>query len=94
MLIYYLNIWFICDHINRAILVHRKFDIVDHVLQKLEKYASNLEAIVEQRTSELVEEKRKTDLLLHRMLPPYVITSLFINWNLFWALRGNNFNMY
>ena len=48
----------------------RKFDIVDSMLQKLEKYADNLENIVEQRTAELMDEKQKTDMLLHRMLPP------------------------
>ena len=48
----------------------RKLDIVDHVLQKLEKYANNLESIVEQRTADLLDEKRKTDLLLNQMLPP------------------------
>ena len=40
------------------------------MIQKLEKYANNLEEIVESRTSELVEEKKKTDVLLYRMLPP------------------------
>jgi len=44
---------------------------MDSMLQKLEKYADNLENIVEQRTAELVDEKQKTDMLLHRMLPPY-----------------------
>ena len=48
----------------------RKVDIMDHVLEKLEKYANNLESIVEQRTSELLDEKKKTDMLLNRMLPP------------------------
>jgi len=48
----------------------RKFDIIDHVLEKLEKYANNLEAVVDQRTSELTDEKQKTDQLLNRMLPP------------------------
>ena len=47
----------------------RKFDIVDSMLHKLEKYADNLEGIVEQRTAELMDEKQKTDMLLHRMLP-------------------------
>jgi len=47
----------------------RKFDIMDSMLQKLEKYADNLESIVEQRTGELMDEKQKTDMLLHRMLP-------------------------
>ena len=35
----------------------------------MEKYANNLEEIVEDRTQQLVEEKKKTDNLLHRMLP-------------------------
>ena len=48
----------------------RKFNIMDNMIQKMEKYANNLEEIVESRTSELVEEKKKTDLLLYRMLPP------------------------
>ena len=39
------------------------------MLQKLEKYADNLEGLVQQRTAELEEEKLKTDVLLYRMLP-------------------------
>jgi len=39
------------------------------MIHKLEKYADNLEDIVQQRTAELTEEKVKTDMLLHRMLP-------------------------
>lgn len=42
---------------------------MDNVVQMLEKYANNLEEIVEQRTVELLEEKKKTDTLLYRMLP-------------------------
>jgi len=48
----------------------RKFQIMDSMLQKLEKYADNLESIVQQRTAELYDEKQKTDILLNRMLPP------------------------
>jgi len=44
---------------------------VDSMLQKLEKYADNLENIVQHRTASLIDEKQKTDMLLHRMLPPY-----------------------
>jgi len=47
----------------------RKFDIVDGMLQKLERYADNLENIVQQRTALLMDEKHKTDMLLYRMLP-------------------------
>jgi len=49
----------------------RNFDIMDSMLQKLEKYADNLENIVQERTAQLVDEKHKTDMLLYRMLPPY-----------------------
>ena len=51
----------------------RKVDIVDSMLLKLEKYADNLESLVQQRTSELEDEKHKTDMLLNRMLPPLVV---------------------
>jgi len=44
---------------------------MDSMIQKLEKYADNLEDIVQQRTAELIDEKQKTDMLLNRMLPPY-----------------------
>ena len=40
------------------------------MVNMLEKYANNLEEIVAQRTSELLEEKKKTDRLLYSMLPP------------------------
>ncbi len=42
---------------------------MDNMIQMLEKYANNLENIVDQRTSELLEEKKKTDHLLYNMLP-------------------------
>ncbi len=44
---------------------------MDNMIQKLEKYANNLEDIVEERTQQLVEEKKKTDTLLYRMLPEW-----------------------
>ena len=44
---------------------------MDTMLHKLEKYADNLENIVQQRTAELSDEKQKTDMLLYRMLPLY-----------------------
>ena len=50
----------------------RKVNIVDTMISRLEKYANNLEELVQNRTEELVHEKRKTDMLLCRMLPPYV----------------------
>ncbi len=47
----------------------RGVSIVDTMLKKLESYANNLEEIVDQRTGELIDEKKKTDLLLFKMLP-------------------------
>ena len=35
----------------------------------MEKYSNNLEALVEEKTQQLVEEKKKTEALLLRMLP-------------------------
>ena len=44
----------------------------------MEKYAYNLEAVVKDRTNQLLEEKKKTENLLLRMLPKYV-ELLFVN---------------
>ena len=43
---------------------------MDTILRMSEKYANNLEEIVAQRTELLMEEKKKTDKLLYKMLPP------------------------
>ncbi|ELU17880.1 hypothetical protein CAPTEDRAFT_101739, partial [Capitella teleta] len=50
--------------------------ILDNILGMMEKYAYNLEEIVEERTLELVEEKKKTDRLLYKMLPSSVADQL------------------
>jgi hypothetical protein len=47
---------------------------MDQMMDIMEKYANNLEDLVNQRTNEVYEEKRKTEDLLHRMLPEYVRT--------------------
>ena len=51
---------------------------MDSMLQKLEKYAENLEDIVQQRTALLVDEKHKTDMLLYRMLPSYAFLIVIV----------------
>lgn len=42
------------------------------MVDMLEKYANNLEELVEERTQQLAAEKQKTDELLYKMLPKYV----------------------
>lgn len=46
-----------------------KSNIFDNMIALLEKHANNLEELVEKRTKMLVEEKKKTETLLLRMLP-------------------------
>ncbi|XP_070538684.1 retinal guanylyl cyclase 2-like isoform X1 [Ptychodera flava] len=54
----------------------RKTNIVDSMFKMLEKYSNHLEDLIRDRTQELAEEKKKTDMLLYRMLPPSVAESL------------------
>ena len=47
-------------------------NVLDNMVTILEKYAENLEELVSKRTSALIEEKSKTEMLLHRLLPKWV----------------------
>lgn len=47
-------------------------NILENMLERIEKYTKNLEGLVDERTHQLNTEKRKTEKLLHRMLPKYV----------------------
>lgn len=47
----------------------RKNNIFDNMMLMMEKYAYNLEELVQERTTQLSEEKKKTENLLLRMLP-------------------------
>ncbi|EYC30735.1 hypothetical protein Y032_0004g1741 [Ancylostoma ceylanicum] len=59
----------------------RRKNLMDHVVNTLENYASSLESEVEERMKELVAEKKKSDLLLYRMLPREVADRLKMGQN-------------
>nr|XP_006819914.1 PREDICTED: atrial natriuretic peptide receptor 1-like [Saccoglossus kowalevskii] len=54
----------------------KKPNVLENALQKMERYADNLEELVEERTAQLTLEKKKTDMLLCRMLPTLVAEKL------------------
>lgn len=54
----------------------RKGNLMDHMVHMLEEYSKNLEELVCNKTNQLMDEKKKTDDLLHRMLPPKVASFL------------------
>jgi len=54
----------------------RRYNIMDNMLRMMEKYANNLEEVISERTRQLMEEKKKADMLLYRMLPAYVWLSV------------------
>jgi atrial natriuretic peptide receptor A len=46
-----------------------KGNILDNLLSRMEQYANNLEALVEERTADYLEQKKKAEDLLYLMLP-------------------------
>ncbi len=42
---------------------------MDNLLSRMEFYASNLEGLVEERTSAFLEEKKRAETLLYEVLP-------------------------
>uniref|UniRef100_A0A0N4Z104 Guanylate cyclase n=1 Tax=Parastrongyloides trichosuri TaxID=131310 RepID=A0A0N4Z104_PARTI len=51
-------------------------NLMDHVFSMLENHTTSLEEEIHERTKELVEEKKKADILLSRMLPASVAEKL------------------
>ena len=43
--------------------------MVDNMIQLMERYSNHLEDMVEEKTIQVTEEKRKSEALLFRMLP-------------------------
>ncbi|XP_064598666.1 atrial natriuretic peptide receptor 2-like [Liolophura sinensis] len=53
-----------------------KINLVDQMVHMMEKYADHLEELVEERTTQLAEEQKKTEELLCRMLPKKITADL------------------
>ena len=57
-------------------LFFRGSNIIENMVTMMEKHANHLEQLVEERTRQLNEEKEKTEKILCRLLPPYVLNLL------------------
>ena len=51
-------------------------NILDNLLSRMERYANNLETLVEERTEDYLEEKKKCEDLLYELLPRSVASKL------------------
>ncbi|XP_070503442.1 speract receptor [Chironomus tepperi] len=60
----------------RALRKGMRPNIFDNMMAMMEKYANNLEQLVDERTDQLQEEKKKTEALLLEMLPRPVAEQL------------------
>lgn len=49
---------------------------MDDLLRRMEQYANNLEALVEEKTEQLSQEKRRSEELLYQVLPRLVAQQL------------------
>lgn len=67
----------------------QKGEMVDNLITMLEKYSTDLEGIVAERTMELEEEKRKVDELVCRMLPKQIVEDLKVGR----ATKAESFDM-
>ena len=62
---------FPCEYFLNLITLSRSSssNILDNLLSRMERYANNLETLVEERTQDYLEEKRKCEELLYELLP-------------------------
>lgn len=59
----------------------KKISVIDNILALMEKYTNNLEEVVAERTSQVQEEKKKTEALLYSILPRKVADELKVGRN-------------
>jgi len=47
-------------------------NIIDNMLETMEKYGQTLEDMIDERSAALLKEKEKTDKLLYSLMPKYL----------------------
>lgn len=62
-------------------------NLMDDLVLRMEQYANNLEALVEEKTDQLSQEKRRSEELLFQVLPRLVL--MRNDWFLFFFLIHN-----
>ncbi|XP_078038727.1 atrial natriuretic peptide receptor 1 [Augochlora pura] len=65
----------------RKMNTEEESNILDNLLSRMTQYASNLEALVAERTADYLEEKRKCEELLYQLLPRSVASQLILQQN-------------
>ncbi|CAH1788809.1 unnamed protein product [Owenia fusiformis] len=61
---------------NTAYKGKKGLNIMDNLLNRMEQYANNLESLIEERTGQYLDEKKRVEDLLHRLLPRSVAKQL------------------
>ena len=56
----------------RSINKEKSGNIMDNLLNRMEQYANNLESLVEERTQNYLDEKKRCETLLYELLPKCV----------------------
>lgn len=59
-------------HLKKTCFSVQADNFFDNLLKRMEQYATNLEELVEERTSKYLHEKKRAEDLLYRLLPQYV----------------------
>lgn len=59
-------------HLKKNCFSVQADNFFDNLLKRMEQYATNLEELVEERTSKYLHEKKRAEDLLYRLLPQYV----------------------
>ena len=58
-------------NVDRFFRDNESGNLLDNLLSRMEQYANNLEALVEERTADYLEEKQRCEELLYQLLPKY-----------------------